>query len=236
MKYDHLVRSGLLILTSSVALAACSSAPQPNASLNEAKQAYATASGNPTVQQAAPRELENAQESLNTAQAAWNNNEDKTTVDHYSYLATRYSQIAEEAAKVRTAAIQATTTARVMTLSDMLFATGKADLNGQGVEAVNQLATFLRNYPDRTITIVGYTDSTGSAKTNAALSQERAAAVQQALITDGISASRIDARGMGPANPVASNATASGRQQNRRVEVAISGQQPAGGMGTSAPK
>jgi outer membrane protein OmpA-like peptidoglycan-associated protein len=236
MKHHDLVRTGLLVLTSGLALAACSSTPPPNAALEDARHAYATASGNPTVQQSAPRELENAQESLGTAQAAYDNNDDKSKVDHYAYVARRYSEIAQEAAKVRTAAIQATTTARVLTLSDMLFATGKANLNGEGIKAVDQLATFLRNYPDRTVVIMGYTDSTGSAKINAALSQHRAAAVQQALINDGIDSSRIQARGLGPTSPVASNDTAGGRQQNRRVEVAISGMQAGSGVGSSAPR
>jgi len=77
--------------------------------------------------------------------------------------------------------------------------------------------------------------SVGSAKSNIELSQRRAAAVQQALIADGIDASRIQTQGMGEAHPVASNSTAAGRQKNRRVEVAISGQQPTA-SGTSAPQ
>jgi len=246
MKYRDLLRSGLVVASSGLVLAACGSAPTSNAQLDQAKQAYATASADPTVRQASSGTLENAQEALSTAQSYWDNmqkssfssKEDEAAVTHYAYLAQRYSEIAQEGAKVRTAAIQATTTARVMTLGDMLFATGKADLNSEGTKAVGQLATFLRNYPDRTVAIVGYTDSTGSMQINEALSQQRAAAVQQALIQDGINGSRLEAKGMGPANPVASNKTASGRQQNRRVEVAISGMQPeAGATGTTtAPK
>jgi outer membrane protein OmpA-like peptidoglycan-associated protein len=223
-----------LLMSSSFALLACGSAPEPNAALDEARQAYSTASNDRAVQQAAPRELQNARESLNTAQTAWENDKDRGTVDHYAYMAQGYSQIAREAAKVRTAAIQATTTARVLTLGDMLFATGKSDLNGEGIKAVADLATFLRHYPDRTVNLIGYTDSTGSAQTNAALSQRRAQAVQAALVADGIDASRIQAQGMGPASPVASNSTTSGRQQNRRVEVDISGARTA--SGSSVPQ
>lgn len=234
MKPRGFPRTGVVLASTAFALVACAEAPQPNASLSEAQQAYATASADPVVRQAAPRELENAQESLNTAQDAWQNDEDKATVDHYAYLARRYSEVAQQAAKVRTAAISATTSARVMTLGDMLFATGKADLNANGMKAVTDLATFLHHYPDRIVAIMGYTDSTGSAKLNAALSEQRAAAVQQALVAQGIDASRIQAKGLGESNPVASNKTANGRQQNRRVEVAISGVPATVGMGSSS--
>lgn len=236
MKHRDIFFPGLLLVSSSLALLACSSEPQPNPALNEAQQAYASASSNPEVQKAAPGELQNADESLREAQSAWKDNQDKETVDHYAYMARRYSEVAQEAAKVRTAAIAATTTARVLTLGDMLFATGKADLNSRGQTAVADLATFMHNYPDRKVTIVGYTDSTGSAGLNARLSQARADAVREALVAQGIDASRIETTGRGPANPIASNKTKTGRQQNRRVEVAISGMQGTAGMGTSTPQ
>lgn len=233
MKRRDIFSAGLLLASSSLALLACSSEPQPNPALNEARQAYASASSNPEVQKAAPGELQNAEESLHEATTAWKDKKDKETVDHYAYMARRYSEVAQQAATVRTASIQATTTARVLTLGDMLFATGKADLNSKGQKAVADLATFMRNYPDRRVMIVGYTDSTGSAGLNARLSQSRAEAVRHALVAQGIDASRIEATGRGPTNPVASNSTKSGRQQNRRVEVAISGMQGTAGMGTS---
>jgi outer membrane protein OmpA-like peptidoglycan-associated protein len=233
MKQRDIFFTGLLLASSSLGLLACASKPQPNAALTDAQQAYASASSNPQAQAAAPGELQNAEESLHEATTAWKDNKDPATVDHYAYMARRYSEVAEEAAKVRTAAIQTTTTARVLTLGDMLFATGKADLNAQGHKAVADLAVFMRNYPDRTMAIVGYTDSTGSAALNARLSQARADTVRNALVAQGIDASRIEASGRGPANPVASNTTKSGRQQNRRVEVDISGSQRTIGAGTS---
>lgn len=103
-----------------------------------------------------------------------------------------------------------------------LFTVGKADLSGQGKASVKQIAQTLREHPIRTATITGYTDSTGPDSLNAALSEARSNAVKAALVDQGIDASRIQTKGLGPANPVASNATVDGRQKNRRAEISIS--------------
>ena len=238
MKHHRLFLTGAAVVSTGLAIAACSSSPPPqNANLNQARQTCATAQSDPNVAAmgSAAVEMDDAKAALSTAQQAWTDNDDKTKVDHYSYLATRYCETAQEHGKYRIAATQAATEARVMTLSDTLFATGKADLNAGGKKAVDELATFLRSYPASVVNITGYTDSVGSAKSNIELSQRRAAAVQQGLIADGIDQSRIQTHGMGEAHPVASNSTAAGRQKNRRVEVAISGQQPTA-SGTSAPQ
>lgn len=76
--------------------------------------------------------------------------------------------------------------------------------------------------PDRTVSIVGYTDSVGSEDYNLGLSQRRADSVRSYLLDQGVSSSRLAASGRGEADPVAGNDSASGRQQNRRVEVVIS--------------
>jgi outer membrane protein OmpA-like peptidoglycan-associated protein len=174
------------------------------------------------VQTSAPEKLADAQDSLQIAQQAWNDKEGKATVDHNAYLAQRYAETAIEAAKFRTAAAQASNAARIITLPGVLFETGKADLNAQGVQAANDLANFLRVRADRTVVISGYTDNTGPARINAALSAARAEVVKTALVHQGIEPSRIQTKGLGPSNPVASNASPDGRQKNRRVEVAIS--------------
>src|SRR5215469_4986783 len=240
MKHYRLLLTGAAVVSTGLAIAACSSSPPPqNANLNQARQTCATAQNDPVVAQAGPavNEMADAKDALSTAQQAWTDNEDKSKVDHYAYLANRYCETAQEHAKVRVAGQQAMATARMITLGDTLFATGKADLNAGGKKAVDQLATFMRNYPGSAVTITGFTDSVGSAKSNILLSQRRAAAVQQALIADGVDGSRIQTQGLGEAQPVASNATAAGRQKNRRVEVAISGQgSTPTGAGTSAPK
>jgi outer membrane protein OmpA-like peptidoglycan-associated protein len=109
----------------------------------------------------------------------------------------------------------------VLTLGDVLFATGKANLQPRGLETVSKLAAFLQKYPDRSVLIEGHTDSVGSAQYNVTLSQRRADSVRKALMENGISADRIAAKGYGETKPVASNKTAAGRQQNRRVEVTV---------------
>lgn len=111
----------------------------------------------------------------------------------------------------------------VLTLGDVLFDTGRSELNPGAARALDQLATFLREHPARTVEIEGYTDSVGSDQTNQTLSERRANAVKNALMDRGIVSNRISARGFGPASPVASNNNAAGRQQNRRVEIVISG-------------
>ena len=115
----------------------------------------------------------------------------------------------------------------VLTLGDVLFATGKAELNSGGVRKIDQLADFLKEHTDRRVQIDGFTDSTGTDSFNLDLSQRRANAVQAALVVKGIDASRISTQGYGEEFPVASNTDSGGRQLNRRVEVIIGGENDA---------
>lgn len=109
----------------------------------------------------------------------------------------------------------------VVTMNDVLFDSGSATLRPGGVRLVGRLADFLREYPERTIAIEGFTDSVGDDSYNQALSERRAATVRIALMEGGVDSTRIISRGYGEAFPVASNDTAEGRQRNRRVEVVI---------------
>jgi len=111
----------------------------------------------------------------------------------------------------------------VITLADVLFDTDKAQLrSGDGMRGVQKLADILKQYPQHNVLIEGFTDSTGSNSHNQELSDRRANAVRTALLDTGIGADRIASRGYGPTFPVASNATAAGRQLNRRVEIIVS--------------
>lgn len=133
-------------------------------------------------------------------------------------------QRAEELAE-RVNKLEAERTERglVLTLGDVLFDFDKASLKPGGVRAVNKLAQFMEEYPERNIMIEGFTDSVGPVDYNEKLSRRRANSVRQALVNKGISSTRIRIRGYGEKYPVASNNTEAGRQQNRRVEVIISG-------------
>ena len=110
----------------------------------------------------------------------------------------------------------------VVTLGDLLFETGKSELKGGAAGNLNKLAVFLNEYPDRFVLIEGHTDDVGSDESNFSLSQRRANSVQSFLVGQGIAAARLSTSGLGEGSPVAGNDTATGRQQNRRVEVIIS--------------
>lgn len=110
----------------------------------------------------------------------------------------------------------------VLTLGDVLFATGKSELAPGAMKTMDNLSAFLNKYPDRKVLIEGHTDSTGSAELNQSLSERRAQSVKIALLERGVSFDRITTVGYGKDRPVASNDTPSGRQQNRRVEIVIS--------------
>jgi outer membrane protein OmpA-like peptidoglycan-associated protein len=121
-------------------------------------------------------------------------------------------------------ALQARPTGRglVLTLGDSLFSSGRAELQPGANGHLARLVTFLNRYPSRTVIIEGYTDNVGGADYNQGLSERRAGAVRSYLLEQGVSAMRLTATGRGASDPVAGNDTASGRQQNRRVEVIIS--------------
>ena len=122
------------------------------------------------------------------------------------------------------AALKAKQTERglVLTLGDVLFETGKAELRPGALQNLYPLVTFLQKYPERRAVIEGYTDSVGSDAYNLDLSERRADAVRDFLLQNGVNPAQLTTRGYGKASPVASNATAEGRQQNRRVELIIS--------------
>ena len=110
----------------------------------------------------------------------------------------------------------------VVTLGDVLFDTGRAELKPGGMRTVQKLADVLNRNPQRRIIIEGFTDSVGGESYNLQLSERRADAVRAELIVSGVAPERISTRGYGKSFPVASNDTSVGRQLNRRVEVVFS--------------
>jgi len=109
----------------------------------------------------------------------------------------------------------------VLTLGDVLFGHDSADLAAAAGAPLDKLGDYLTRHPDKNVRIEGYTDSTGDAAYNQRLSQRRAQAVADALSARGIAPVRMTIIGYGENYPVASNATRSGRQRNRRVKFVI---------------
>lgn len=102
----------------------------------------------------------------------------------------------------------------------ILFDSGSDRVRGESKPTLDQIAAMLRGHPELSLTIEGHTDNVGNAASNQSLSERRAAAVRQMLITKyQIAASRLASKGFGATKPAASNDTPEGRQQNRRVEL-----------------
>ena len=110
---------------------------------------------------------------------------------------------------------------RVDLKSQLLFTSDSAVLKPQAVEMVAKLGDILAKYPEDRIRISGFTDSTGSVAHNEELSLRRARAVRDVLHDRGVKTEQMLIEGMGPERPIASNKTAAGRSQNRRVEIHI---------------
>jgi outer membrane protein OmpA-like peptidoglycan-associated protein len=134
------------------------------------------------------------------------------------------AQARANSAEEQLAAMKAKPTDRgmVLTLGDVLFDTGRSELNPGATHPLDQLAVFMKEHAQHTVAIEGYTDSVGTDALNQMLSEKRAIAVKNGLTDRGVASNRVSARGMGEASPVASNDTAAGRQRNRRVEVVLS--------------
>jgi outer membrane protein OmpA-like peptidoglycan-associated protein len=297
-----------LALLTAATLVACSSVPDRNMALDQARSRHATLQATPDVGTHAAQELARATAALRLAEAAHAARQEASAVNHLAYLATQHVAIAqatansgaaqavtagaaterdrlrlamrtaeadqaqgalrtaqetaqqtaarttaeraqaarsaEEAARAAQAdqarlaaskaqvdklqeqlrelnTLNAKSTDRgiVVTLGDMLFNTGQAQLQPGGSRSVAQLGQFLTNNPEQRVTIEGHTDSVGSRSSNQALSERRAQSVHSALVSMGVPAERLSTVGHGQEIPVASNDNAGGRQMNRRVEV-----------------
>ena len=115
----------------------------------------------------------------------------------------------------------ATEATEAFRFANLTFDTGSAVITEDTAVEVDNLAAVLKAYPNVKIEVQGYTDNQGDPAANMKLSEDRAIAVLTRLVDKGIDAARLTAKGYGEGNPVATNDTAEGRQQNRRIEVAI---------------
>ena len=234
----------------SIALAACSTPPNPN--LEKAQADYAALQAQPQASQLAALETKDAGDWVDKASRAYREGENEKKVDQLAYLANQRIQLAMQTVKLRMTEqqlqgvdaqrTQARLDARtaqlkqlqsqlnakqtdrgtVVTFGNVLFDLNQATLKPAGMTNVQQLASFLQQNPERQVIVEGYTDSTGSDSYNQQLSERRANTIKTALVSMGISPNRIVTRGYGKAFPVASNSTAADRAMNRRVEVTIS--------------
>lgn len=264
-----------------VALSACSTVPDRNYALEQARTRYVAAQNDPQVLKLAPGELKRAEETLRLAEQSSANGAPPATVDHLAYMTRQRVTIARETASSRYAqsitaaaagerdrtrlgmrtreADQANADARrsearversdaraddlaaqlqelkarktdrglVVTLGDVLFDNASSSLTSASSGDMAKLANVFRQNPLLKASIEGYTDSVGSANANYALSERRANAVLVALVKLGVPADRLSTQAHGQENPVANNATAAGRQLNRRVEIVFAQDAPA---------
>lgn len=284
MKRNH---SLLLATAVATAIAGCSSTPERNTELEQARVAVSRVENMPDAGKYAAEEVTAAHDALRNAEQLAESKKSDKAVSEAAYLAARHAETAEqqinrgqaeaatqkaqedrqrvvlqareqeaaarqresqarelEAQAARSRAeqdadraradaealqqqlrdLQARETERglVLTLGDVLFDTGQATLKPGAQGTIGRLAQFLRQSTERSVTIEGHTDSMGADDYNQTLSENRAGAVKDALVGQGIDPARILAVGKGESMPVASNGDTAGRQQNRRVEIIIS--------------
>ena len=137
------------------------------------------------------------------------------------YMDTQEAELRAELASTGVNVIRDGDNIRLVMPGNITFRTDSADINAGFYATLNSVAKVLNKYDNSTVMVLGYTDNTGSAEYNQTLSVKRANAVAAYLQGQGVKSSRFEIMGMGPSNPIASNTTADGRQQNRRVEIKI---------------
>jgi outer membrane protein OmpA-like peptidoglycan-associated protein len=195
-----------------------------NARLNDERLQQASAARERIRLAARERETQLAQQQAQSANQQLQ--QSQTQADQLRQQAQSEAQRNEQLQQ-QLKALQAKPTSRgtVVTLGDVLFDTGQANLRAGSRRSLERLADALKSNPERRVVIEGFTDATGSDDLNQALSQQRAEAVERALVQMGVDDARIEARGYGEDFPVADNDSAAGRQMNRRVEIVISDEQ-----------
>jgi outer membrane protein OmpA-like peptidoglycan-associated protein len=167
------------------------------------------------------QQLANSQQANASANQQLANSQQSNAIQQ-AQLASRDMQVGDLQSQLRDLNGRKTDRGIVVTLGDVLFASGQSKLQGDSVRSMGKLAEFFKRYPQRTAVIEGYTDSVGGESSNQSLSERRAQAVMAALVGQGVPADRLRSEGFGEARPAGSNDSADGRRMNRRVEVVFS--------------
>ncbi|MBP5363878.1 MAG: OmpA family protein [Alphaproteobacteria bacterium] len=137
------------------------------------------------------------------------------------YLDTQEAELRAELESTGVRVVRDSDSIRLVMPGNITFNSDSADINSGFYPVLNSVAKVLNKYSNSTVMVMGYTDSTGTVAYNQSLSQQRAQSVASYLMGQGVKSSRFEVMGMGISNPIASNSTAAGRAQNRRVEIKI---------------
>ena len=137
------------------------------------------------------------------------------------YLDVQAAELRQELMSTGVQVVETADSIRLIMPGNITFKTDSSDINSSFYPVLNSVAKVLNKYSNSTILVSGHTDSTGNADYNLNLSRERAQSVASYLQGQGIKSTRFEVLGMGSSNPIASNSTAEGRAQNRRVELKI---------------
>lgn len=148
------------------------------------------------------------------------------------YMDNQEAAMRQQLAYTESASIQRQAETIAVTFkSDVLFDVGSSAIKPGGMTELNRVAQVLTQYPQTTILIAGHTDSTGAEDMNQRLSEQRAMAVKNTLVSQGVDGMRMNTIGFGETKPIADNNSEGGRQLNRRVEITITPIQGAGAQG-----
>ena len=226
---DNRVRcwAGAIGTLASIGLSGCATGPDPE--VVRAQAAVQEARDDQAVAEYAPEALRDAEQALVQAEQGQRQGLDDEEVDHLAYVAEQKAAIAQSQAVeqrsqdelVQQLRAERTSRGMVVTLEDVLFEVNGAALQPGAQAELLRLADYLNRNPDRKIMIEGHTDNTGGSDYNLQLSQLRAQSVDSYLVSSGVPPERIRAIGYGETRPEAPNDSATGRQQNRRVEIVI---------------
>ena len=137
------------------------------------------------------------------------------------YLDTQAAELRAELASTGVQVVESDDSIRLIMPGNITFKTDSSDINSSFYPVLNSVAKVLNKYSNSTVLVSGHTDNTGSAEYNLNLSKMRAASVAAYLEGQGVKSSRFEVMGLGYSNPIVSNDTAAGREQNRRVEIKI---------------